>query len=176
MMKHTHLGYSRPVLHNQLLTLYTNHRLPTLGSIQSMNKKYIWKPTDLGKAAEAVLKSSQRVSKIIMIQEFVVMPNHIHLLISYRNHTPHILNWFSTNCKQAINACILNSRQETEPIWERSFHSIEVRHIDTLRVICESLQDHHSRWHYDLLYKDAQDAILREKEKTYQQQQLDIPT
>ena len=36
MMKHTHLGYSRPVLHNQLLTLYTNHRLPTLGSIQSI--------------------------------------------------------------------------------------------------------------------------------------------
>lgn len=98
MMKHTHLGYFRPVLHNQLLTLYTNHRLPTLGSIQSMNKKYIWKPTDLGKAAEAVLKSSQRVSKIIMIQEFVVMPNHIHLLISYRfGNVPFIALKFVTS-------------------------------------------------------------------------------
>ena len=79
-MKHTHLGYARPTLHTQLLTLYTHKRLPTLGSIRYSNKKYIWKPTDWGKTAESVLKNSQRVSKIVMIQEFVVMPNHIHLL------------------------------------------------------------------------------------------------
>ncbi len=168
-MKHTHLGYARPTLHTQLLTLYTHKRLPTLGSIRYSNKKYIWKPTDWGKTAESVLKNSQRVSKIVMIQEFVVMPNHIHLLVSYRNHTPHILNWFAANCKQAINACILNVRQSTEPIWERSFHSIKIRHNDTLRVICESLREHHSRWQYDLLYRDAQEALLREKENAYKQ-------
>ena len=53
-MKNSHLKSRRPSLRTQLLTLYTNGRLPTLGTIRSINQEYVWKPNEWGQAAEAV--------------------------------------------------------------------------------------------------------------------------
>ena len=164
-MENTNLEYTRLTLHTRLLTLYTKSRLPTLGAIHLADKKYIWEPTAWGKAAEVVLKSIQRSPKIVSIQEYVVMPNHIHLIVSYRHHTPHILDWFTANCKQMMNAYILHIKHTSYPVWEYAFHSIEIRHDCTLSMLCENLRTHHSRWQYDSLRQDAQAALRQEKER-----------
>lgn len=163
-MKNTKLGYGRPALHTQLLTLYTHGRLPTLGTIRSISQEYVWKPNAWGRAAEAVLKNMQYLSRIVLVQEYVVMPNHIHILVSYRHHTPHILNWFALRCKQMMTQSMLHDKQVSLPIWERSFHSIEIRHDGTLRAVCENLREHHSHWQYDALCKEAHTALRKEKD------------
>lgn len=162
-MKNTNLSYGRPSLHTQLLTLYTHGRLPTLGTICSVNRAYVWKPNAWGRTAEAVLKNMQDLSRVILVQEYVVMPNHIHILVSYRHHTPHILNWFVLRCKQMMSQPILRAKQISCPVWERSFHSIEIRHDNTLRAICENLREHHSHWQYDTLCKEARVAVRKEE-------------
>ena len=162
-MKNTNLGYGRRSLHTQLVTLYTHGRLPTLGTIQLVSKAYVWKPNAWGKAAEAALKNMQYISHIVLVQEYVVMPNHIHLLVSYRHHTPHILNWFALRCKQMMSQPMLHAKQASCPIWERSFHNIEIRNDDTLRAVCENLREHHSHWPYDTLCKEAYDAVRKDK-------------
>ena len=164
-MKNSHLKSRRPSLRTQLLTLYTNGRLPTLGTIRSINQEYVWKPNEWGQAAETVLKTMQQTSKIIMIQEFVVMPNHIHFLLSYRQHKPYILNWFARRCKRMMTPPMLHAKHTSLPIWEGSFHSTEIRHEYTLHAVCENLREHHRLWQYDMLCREAHAALLKEKKE-----------
>lgn len=151
-----------PSMRTSFFSLFTTNRLPTLGSIRYVDQEnVIWEPTEWGKKTEEALEYLQRTLKVVLIQEFIVMPNHIHMLILYNRGTPKVINWFSAHCKQTLTQHMIKSKYTNQPIWEKSFDSIEISQEYTAITARESIRQHHSRWKYDALYYDAEKAVAK---------------
>ena len=107
--------------------------------------------TSYGQTVEDVLFQINRQYPHINLDRYVIMPNHIHLLIritedgSSRTPTP-------TNA--TIPALVstmkrMTNRQCGEKLWQRSFHDHIIRGEDDYRQIAEYIEANPARWAED---------------------------
>ncbi len=136
----------------QFLTICTYDRQLTLGHIDKIGETFIWHPSPWGVAAEKVMKQIQESSKQILVLEYAVMPNHIHLLIIYKRCYEDLIKQFIIQCKHTLTQSMIKAMPANDPIWEKSFAGQLVRREQTQHVLCQNLREHKKYWHYDSLY------------------------
>ena len=103
----------------------------------------------------------------ISVDCYVIMPNHIHLLLSILNNneetidnsgrgnpSPTITNaigWLKFQSTRSIN-----TEQNTpgEKIFQRSFYDHIIRNYDDYYEIYKYIQENPQKWQYDSLYKE----------------------
>ena len=114
--------------------------------------------TDYGKIAENWIKKIPEKYREVSLDSYVIMPNHIHLLLSIEkndgsgDHSPtvaDIVGWFKYHSTKDIN----RSRcTEEKKVFQRSFYDHIVRNCadydDIQKYICENPL----RWRLDKLY------------------------
>ena len=112
--------------------------------------------TPHGQKVEDALLQIDRQYPHVHLDRFVIMPNHIHLLIritgdgSSRTPTP-------TNA--IIPACISTLKRMTnqlcgEKLWQRSYYDHVIRNEDDYRHIAEYIEANPTRWSDDRFYID----------------------
>ena len=109
--------------------------------------------SDAGQVVEKYLLSSSR-SPGVHIDNYVIMPNHVHLLIRIENpcgppgaaaptaSLPRIISGF----KRLVN------KELGTNIWQRSFHDHIIRGDADYREIWQYIETNPARWRADRLY------------------------
>lgn len=108
--------------------------------------------SDKGKVLERVLLRINEVYSYISLDTFVIMPNHVHMLISI-NGGPSggtaptaILPRYVGTVKRLVN------RDLGENIWQRSFYEHIVRNEKDYQEIWEYIVNNPAHWTEDRYY------------------------
>ena len=114
--------------------------------------------TQIGQIIEKQWNDIPNQFKTVDIDEFVIMPNHIHgiLIINKRAEASAaptlsiIIRSFKSKCTMKylrhINESNLNA---TAKIWQRSFHDHIIRNAESLEKIRNYIRNNPSTWHED---------------------------
>jgi REP element-mobilizing transposase RayT len=104
-------------------------------------------PTPFGIITEKYIKS------IVGIDKYVIMPNHIHLIIKIDNGTM----WASSptqSISQLIKSFkILVTKEIGKPIFQRSFHDHVIRNENDYLKIWNYIDENPAKWQEDQYYK-----------------------
>ena len=121
------------------ITICVKDRLEILGEIE---ENYI-RLTKEGNIVKQNLYRIEEIYKNIIIDEYVVMPNHLHILlwINYKNGTTisKIIKHFKTNI----------SREIGYSIWQKSFYEHIIRNEKEYLKIREYIRNNVINWKKD---------------------------
>ena len=129
------------------ITLCTQNRRALLSNIVGDDAHIV--PTTRGKIAEKYLRSMPGIDR------YVMMPNHIHLIVVIRSGT-----MWASSPTQSVPQLIrsfktLVTKELGEQIWQRSYYDHVIRdEADYLRI-AEYIQNNPARWREDRFYTDA---------------------
>ncbi len=122
----------------------------------------------LGDAVRAELLKTPNLRPSASLREFVVMPNHVHFLVSLRlshgwDRVPLFdkrgrplvsrdLGSLVRGFKGAATTVVNDIRQPDEPgsVWQRGYHEHVVRDLGDRRRIEDYIRANPSRWEFDL--------------------------
>lgn len=135
----------------QLLTFCTHQHRMTLGQIHERNGKHIWQPTPLGEAVAAALETLRYTESVFLISDYVVMPNHVHMLIMSQRANDKTTLWFAAQCKHTLSKRMLRVRPAKDPFWEPSFERQYLQQEHTQYAMSQCIREHHRLWNYDSL-------------------------
>jgi len=97
----------------------------------------------------------------IALDEFVMMPNHVHCIVTLSEGAPglsEIIRGFKTFAARRINAF---RGTPGRPVWQRGFHEHIIRSEEALRKIRAYVRDNPAKWHLDRENPDAVRAGLK---------------
>ena len=111
-----------------------------------------------GMIADKYLKQMNEFYENLTVDQYVIMPNHIHLILfvredgSPRTSTPtkqtssvsHFVSTFKRFCNKEFGG----------NIWQRGFHDHIIRSRDDYEEIAKYIHENPTRWCYDELYSE----------------------
>jgi len=107
-----------------------------------------WQPTRLGEKAAALMEEIKEKHVDINLAEYVIMPNHIHLVITLKGGKKADITRFITYCRS-----LLERRLSTGLTISAHDSLVEELRTDlAFRTACLNLKVHYSYWPYDRLY------------------------
>lgn len=116
--------------------------------------------SDCGKTVERYICSIEKAYSQVKVMNYVVMPNHIHLLVllySDKNIYRTSKTESSANDNIPVMISALKKLVNSEigfNIWQRSYHDHIVRSDTAFNSIWEYIEDNPARWKKDCFYCD----------------------
>jgi REP element-mobilizing transposase RayT len=134
------------------ITICTFKHRCILGTIISEGGHNTWKPTEWGRAAMNAMELMKNYCRTFRIDHYVVMPNHIHMLVSHYRRDEDQLGYFVNYCKQSLTQKLNSVRPSKDLFWQSSFTSQKIRNETTYSVMHQCICEHQKNWQYDMLY------------------------
>ena len=153
--------YSQPGAY--FVTICTKDKFPFLSKIivgdgvldvpQNQLSKY-------GKTADKYIRQMNNFYDYINVDKYVIMPNHIHLLLSISNNEIN-LNDGTSRTPSPTNSHIARfvstfkrfcNKENEKNIWQRSFHDHIIRGKDDYLKIWEYIDNNIQKWELDCFY------------------------
>ncbi len=106
--------------------------------------------TDTGKIVEQYILSTDRMTGF-HVDKYVVMPNHIHMILSVENGPPRASAPTVLDAVGALKRLV--NRRLGRDIWQRSFHEHVIRNEQDYREIWEYIDENPVRWVGDRCYE-----------------------
>ena len=79
-----------------------------------------------------------------MLDEYVVMPNHIHIILGIEKESTKTISTIIGQFKRIV------SKEVKKPIWQKSFHEHVIRNEKDYFIIKEYIQNNIINWKNDL--------------------------
>ena len=146
------------------VTLCTYDRLPLFGAIENG----VVHPNDLGRLVEEEWKRSAGIREEITLDEFIVMPNHLHGLVhiivgaqglaplqpsaqSHLHRPPRSLGSFISGFKRGVihRAYREGFIPHSTRLWQRNYYERIVRDEEGLMRAREYIQHNPLQWEHD---------------------------
>lgn len=105
------------------------------------------KLSDVGVLIAAEISRIDDIYANVKIDNFVIMPNHIHMLIRLDNIGRTTISRIIKQFKGVITKKIGYS------IWQKSFHDHIVRNVDEYSAIWQYIEQNPANWQTDELYR-----------------------
>ncbi len=136
------------------VTICTYNRECLLGEIVGNGlDRSVLKPTDLAIVAERELKNVPQHFDGVLIDKYVIMPNHIHLILfinreiqAERSRPFPTLSTIIGLFKSGV------SRKIGFSIWQKSFHDHIIRNEQKYQKIWNYIDTNPQKWEEDILY------------------------
>ena len=131
--------------------------------------------THAGRVVEKYILSVESVPGV-RVDKYVIMPNHVHLLVSIRDHSggaspsPTVGPEASSSGGDVLPSLFdvvrvlksLTTRMARpflgeNPLWQRSYHEHVIRNEDDYRQIWEYIDTNPAKWAEDRYYKGKRD-------------------
>ena len=110
--------------------------------------------TEAGKIVEKYIHSTDAVPHV-KVDKYVIMPNHIHLLLRVENGTPWASSPTHAVVPQAVSAFKrLVGKALGNTIFQRSFHDHIVRNEQDYQRIWEYIDTNPYKWKTDIFYTE----------------------
>ena len=159
-------NYNYNWMSSYFLTICSKNHVNIFGSI---TKKYIEnkaedfkervpitaevKLTEIGKIVQQYIESSKEVYKNIDVENYVIMPNHIHLLL-YVSYNDNETKKFSAEIPKYVSSLKhLVNKECGENVFQRSYHDHIVRGEKDFDKIWDYIDGNPIRWHEDCFYR-----------------------
>ncbi len=112
--------------------------------------------TDIGKAVNASINYINTCTESATVDKYVIMPNHIHLIITLSETGGHR--------DPPLQAIIGQFKSYTTHLygfrlWQRSFHDHVIRNDDDYNKIWEYIDTNPSRWCDDCFYSPTEVSL-----------------
>ncbi len=114
--------------------------------------------TEYGEVVDKYIKQMINFYDNICIDKYVIMPNHIHLLISISDHqsgtsrtpspTNSVISKLISTLKRFCN------KKYDKNIWQRSYHDHIIRDKEDYDMIWQYIDTNVIRWKNDCFYND----------------------
>lgn len=150
----------------KFITLSTHELQTTLGRIKNTYEGIFWEPSPWGEAAMEILGSIHEIQDVMVLEEFAVMPNHIHLLAHFKRQHPQVVHGFVAFLKNILSREMQKRRPAIGPIWDKSFKAHSVQTKLAQMAYSENLSEHYLHWKYDSLNRPFKDPFSRKQEDT----------
>ena len=150
--------YSTPGAY--FVTICTQDRRHLLSDVRTVGDGVLDVPqihlSEYGKTVEETLLEIERHYTDLVIEKYVIMPNHVHLLIRLENdgtsRTPSptnaIIPAFVSTFKRFTNQrCGIK-------LWQRSYHDHVIRNEQDFREIWDYIDNNPARWADDRYYME----------------------
>lgn len=113
------------------------------------------KLNDLGLIVECAIEQITEYYPNTMIDKYVIMPNHVHILMRIENDE------FNGRIISAPTISIIIgqmkrwvSKQIAYPIWQKSFHDHVIRDEEDYRRIWQYIDTNPVKWEFDCYYTE----------------------
>ena len=123
--------------------------------------------TKCGEIAEKYIKQLNEFYNYLSVEQYVIMPNHIHLLIWVKKNEKMTDNGQSrtpvpTNVDRANNVCSqfvstfkrFCNKEYGENIWQARFYDHIIRNRQDYEEHVKYIYENPIRWYYDELYSE----------------------
>ena len=134
----TEYYYSRENIY--FITICIKDRLELLGKI--IKENYI-ELTQEGKIVKYNINKIEELYDNAIIHEYIIMPNHIHMLLEIKNKKNVTISKMIKHYKANV------SREITYSIWQKSFYEHIVRNEKEYLKITEYIQNNIINWKKD---------------------------
>ena len=107
-----------------------------------------------GQIVEQAIQNIEHYYPAITLDHYVVMPNHIHLLLQINtdeNGRPMVAPTISTVIQQMKGFV---SNQLGVSFWQKLFHDHVIRNEHDYRIIWEYIDNNPAQWELDCFYSD----------------------
>ena len=139
------MDYRSPSI--MMVTIVTTKRLPLLGKLQGENIIL----TELGqKVAEEIKRiPTYNGAESIEIYSYVIMPDHVHILLHIHEHLPrhvgYYIRWFKKQCTNIGLALAVPSARNHIPLFAPDYHDRLLKGKDQLSHLVRYIQDNPRR-------------------------------
>ena len=106
------------------------------------------------KIAEQDLKELASHFKDVYVDNYIVMPNHIHAIVVLNRENAVDLNSIIGLYKSGVSRKIHKTHPETT-VWQRSFHDRIIRNQKEYAYIWQYIQYNDQKWEQDCLYQNT---------------------
>ena len=123
------------------VTICTNGKKCLFGNIGALNV--------YGKAAEKCLKEISGIYQGVYVDQFVVMPNHVHAIIAIENGVSltHVVGQYKMSVTKEIHR-----HDKKLSVWQRSFYDHVIRNQEDYQRIWTYICGNPQSWRQDQLY------------------------
>lgn len=139
------MDYRSPSI--MMVTIVTTKRLPLLGKLQGENIIL----TELGqKVAEEIKRiPTYNGAESIEIYSYVIMPDHVHILLQIHEHLPrhvgYYIRWFKKQCTNIGLALAVPSASDHSPLFAPDYHDRLLKGKNQLSHMVRYIQDNPRR-------------------------------
>lgn len=139
------MDYRSPSI--MMVTIVTTKRLPLLGKLQGENIIL----TELGqKVAEEIKRiPTYNGAESIEIYSYVIMPDHVHILLHIHEHLPrhvgYYIRWFKKQCTNIGLALAVPSARNHSPLFAPDYHDRLLKGKNQLSHMVRYIQDNPRR-------------------------------
>ena len=109
-----------------------------------------------GQAAKSCLLAIESHYQNIKVDNWVVMPNHVHMLLRITEPADPVPAYDISNVvgkyKAAVTRTVGNIFMHSEKIWQASFYDHIIRNEDDYKRIWQYIADNPARWTEDCFY------------------------
>ena len=124
------------------ITICVRDRLPLLGKIENSNIEL----TREGIAVEQHIKEISKIYDNVVLDEYVIMPNHIHIILNITAERDKTISTIIGQFKRIV------SKEVKYSIWQKSFHEHIIRNEKQYYFIKEYIRNNIINWENDLYY------------------------
>lgn len=112
----------------------------------------------LGQVAKSCLLAIESHYQNIRVDNWVIMPNHIHLLLRITEQAVPVPAYDIPNVvgkyKAAVTRTVGNAFMHSEKIWQSSFYDHIIRDENDYSRIWQYVSDNPAKWTEDCFYRD----------------------
>ena len=149
--------YSTPGAY--FITICTHNKICILGHIMSGDGGFelTVQYSPIGEIAKACLLEIERHYSNVKIDNWVIMPNHVHILFQITERiNPSPIKYDIPNVvgkyKAAVTRSVGNAFMHSEKIWQSSYHDHIIRNDKDYQKIWEYISGNPSKWLDDCFY------------------------
>lgn len=111
--------------------------------------------TGIGTLVKKRIEHINTISCNHYLEHYVIMPNHIHLLITIKPGTPKAASPTKAAIPQLINSLkALTSKEAGRSLWQRAYYDHIIRDEDDYLRICQYIDENPAKWREDAYYTE----------------------
>jgi len=136
------------------VTICTKDRKPTFGYVvrcDNMETPCFVKLTPLGKCCEESIAVSSSSNASVSIENYVVMPNHVHVLVWIKHDELHpvSLESFVRYLKSSVTKAAHAKGLDGPPIWQKGYYERIIRGDEDFFSVWEYIDNNPAKWDTD---------------------------
>ena len=131
------------------ITVCTHHHQNYFGSVKQNRDNGIMVLNHYGEIAKRHIEETPAHHNGVFLIQYVIMPNHIHLVIELDNHITLPITTVIGLLKSGI------SREIGFSVWQRSFHDHIIRNEIDYKRIWQYIENNPAKWAMDKYYNES---------------------
>ena len=136
-------GYDYSMQNYYFITICTHEKMCIFGSASQLN--------ELGQIVAEELRALPNHYQYIRLDNCIVMPNHIHMIIAVEGENNISINYVVGLFKSGVSKRI-HTLQPSLKVWQRSFHDHIIRNQKEYETIWQYVTYNRQKWQDDCYY------------------------